>query len=100
MPPKKGKGKAPVAHSHSDYEEPIAEHEDRPRLTIRTRKGPLTKAKNADPISAPVGAYLTPPDPIYSRLLSSPSITDKESPRKKQRVNAQSLLAGPASGTE
>lgn len=98
MPPKKGKGKAPVGHSDSDYVEPVAEHEDRPRLTIRTRKGPLNKAKNADPIRAPVGAYQMPPDPIYSRLLSSPSTTDKESPRKRQRVNAQSVPAGPVSG--
>lgn len=100
MPPKKGKGKAPVAHSDSDYEEPVAEHEDRPSLTIRTRKGPLNKAKNANPIGAPVRAYQMAPDPIYSRLLSSPSTTDRESPRKKQRVNAQSAPAGPASGTK
>lgn len=100
MPPKKGKGKAPMTHPDSDYEEPVAEYEDRPRLSIRTRKQPLSKANNVDPIRAPVGAHQMPPDPIYSRLLSSPSITDRESPRKKQRVVVQSAQAGSASGEE
>jgi len=100
MPPKKGKGKAPMPRSDSDHEEPVAEHEDRPQLTLRIRKGPLSKAKNVDPIRAPAGIYQMPQDPIYSRLLSSPSTTDMDSPRKKQRVNAQSTPSGPASTQE
>ena len=51
---------APVAHSDSDYGELVAEHEDRPRLTIRTRQGPLNKAKNANPTSARVYAHGMP----------------------------------------
>jgi hypothetical protein len=97
MPPKRGKDKA-TSDSDSDHEESVATHENRPRIALRYRKAPLSKNKNVDPISVPVGTREMPQDPIYSRLLSSPSTTDKEPPLKKQRVMAQSGSAGPANG--
>lgn len=71
MPPKKGKCEATDSHSDSDHESPVAEIEDRPQLTLRINKGPVSKAKNAAPVRAPVGAYQMPQDPIYSMIGSS-----------------------------
>jgi hypothetical protein len=91
MPPKSGKGKATKMHSDSDYEESVAQHENRPRLTLKYSKSLLNKGKTVNSMSAPAGAQEMLQDPIYSRLLSP--ATNNEPPRKKQRVDTGSALA-------
>jgi hypothetical protein len=94
MPPKSGKGKATKTHSDSDYQESVAQHENRPRLTLKYGKSLLNKGKTVDPMSAPAGAREMPQDEIYSRLLSP--ATNMEPPRKKQRVDTGTALVAVA----
>ena len=96
MPPKKGKGKATILQTDSDYEEAAAEPGKWFRLALGYKNGSFSKAKNADPIGAPVGAYQMPQDPIYSRVSTDPNagFPDTNAPSTNQNLCTNTTLLG------